>query len=97
MNFEWDEGKNRLNRGKHGFDFAQAEQMFRRPLIVHPDIRRDYGEERWVGIGTIQDRIAVVAFATRGEDTIRIVSLRKANHEEYKEYETALRNGLEED
>jgi uncharacterized DUF497 family protein len=46
MTFEWDETKNRANIRKHGFDFAWAGQMFRRPLLVRPDSREDYGEER---------------------------------------------------
>jgi len=95
MNFEWDEAKNRRNIRKHGFDFADAEEMFRGPILVRPDTREDYGEERWIGIGMIQSRIAFVAFAALREDTIRIISLRKADHEERKEYEKALQNELE--
>jgi uncharacterized protein len=46
MRFEWDEVKNRANIRMHGFDFADAEEMFRSPLLAHPDTREDYGEER---------------------------------------------------
>jgi uncharacterized DUF497 family protein len=95
MNFEWDEAKNRANIRKHGFDFAWAEQMFRGPLFVRPDTREDYGEERWVGLGMIWGRVAVVAFAELSPDNIRIISVRKANHEERKEYENAVKDGLE--
>jgi len=45
MTFEWDEAKNRANIRKHGFDFADAEEMFRGPLLVRPDTREDYGEK----------------------------------------------------
>ena len=69
--------------------------MFSSPLVVEPDTREDYGEKRWRGIGTIRGRTAVVIFTERGPDTIRIISLRKAHHEERKEYETAIPNGLE--
>jgi uncharacterized DUF497 family protein len=95
MDFEWDEAKNRINLRKHSFDFAWAEQMFHGPLLVRPDTREDYDEERWIGIGMIEDRCAFVAFAPRPDDTIRIISLRKANHEERKEYEDAIKDGLE--
>jgi len=74
---------------------VDAEQMFSSPLVVEPDTREDYGEKRWRGIGTIRGRTAVVIFTERGPDTIRIISLRKAHHEERKEYETAIPNGLE--
>jgi uncharacterized DUF497 family protein len=95
MKFEWDEVKNRTNIRKHGFDFAEAEEMFRRALLVRPDAREEYGEERWIAIGMVRDRIAFVAFAEASDDTIRIISLRKANHEEREEYEKAIQNGLE--
>lgn len=95
MTLEWDEAKNRANIRKHGFDFAEAQEMFRRALLVRPDTREDYGEERWIGIGMVQDRVAFVVFAESPDDTIRIISLRKANHEERQEYEKAIQNGLE--
>jgi uncharacterized protein len=95
MNFEWDDAKNCANIRKHGFDFALAEQMFRGPLFVCPDTREDYGEERWVGLGMIGGRIAVVAFAELSPENIRIISLRKANYEESKEYEAAIKDRLE--
>jgi uncharacterized DUF497 family protein len=95
MTFEWDETKSRANIRKHGFHFAEAEEMFRGVLLVRPDTREDYGEKRWIGIGTIRGRFAFVAFAERPNDTIRIISLRKANHEERQEYEKAIQNGLE--
>ena len=43
----------------------------------------------------IQGRVAVVAFAERPQETIRIISVRKADHEEREQYEKALKNGLE--
>jgi uncharacterized DUF497 family protein len=93
MTLDWDEAKNRTNIGKHGLHFAEAEEMFRHPLLVRPDTREDYGEKRWIGIGMIQHW---VAFTERPNDTIRIISLRKVNHEERQEYEEAIANGLEE-
>jgi uncharacterized protein len=41
IKFEWDETKNRGNLRKHGFDLADAEEMFRGLLIVDPDTRED--------------------------------------------------------
>jgi hypothetical protein len=96
MILEWDDAKNRANIRKHGFDFADAEEMFRGLLLVRPDVREDYGEERWMGIGMIQGRVAFTTF-TASHDTIRIISLRKADHEERKEYEKAIQDGLEAD
>lgn len=92
---EWDEAKNRANIHKHGLDFADAEEMFHGPLLISADLEEDYGERRWIGIGAIGERIVAVIFAERDVDTIRIISMRKANYEERKDYEKALQNGLE--
>jgi uncharacterized DUF497 family protein len=68
--------------------------MFRGILLVRADTRQDYGEERWI-IGMIQGCCAFVAFAEPSPGIIRIISPRKADHEERQEYENALQNGLE--
>ena len=80
MNLEWDEAKNRSNIRKHGFDFADAEEMFRGVLLIRPDTREDFGEERWIGIGIIQGRFAFVTFAEPSPETLRVISLRKATY-----------------
>ena len=38
MTFEWDPAKNLSNIQKHGFDFSDAEELFRGLLVVDPDI-----------------------------------------------------------
>ena len=95
MTFEWSESKNRANIRKHGFHFADAEEMFRGGFFYEPDTREDYGERRWTGLGTIRGRIAHVVFVERGADTIRVISLRKASRCECKEYEKAIQDRLE--
>jgi uncharacterized DUF497 family protein len=95
MNLEWDEAKNRSNIRKHEFDFADAEEMFRGVLLIRPDTREDYGEERWIGIGMIQGRFAFVTVAEPSPESLRVISLRKATYEERQEYENALQDRLE--
>ena len=94
MNFEWDEDKNQENIRKHGFDFADAWEIFEAPMRTALDTRKDYGEDRWNGIGLLGNRIVVVVFTERDEDTIRVISLRKALKHERKKFEEALRDGL---
>jgi len=53
MEFEWDEKKNLENIRKHGLDFTDARQVFQNPVLVKLDDREDYGEDRWIGIGTM--------------------------------------------
>jgi uncharacterized protein len=95
FNFEWDDRKNRSNIQKHGFDFADAATIFSGALLVCADLRKDYGEPRWIGIGTIRGCVAVIVFAERDPATIRIISLRKATKRERKEFEKAIQDELE--
>ena len=79
--------------GRHGLDFAEAEEMFSGPMLVALDMRHDYPEDRWIGLGMSQGRVLVVAFAERNDGhTIRIISLRKALKHEQKAYEEIIRN-----
>ncbi len=75
----------------HGLDFVDASEMFDAPMLTHLDTREEYGEDRWIGIGLIQGRVAVVAFTERDDgETIRIISLRKALSHERKNFEKIL-------
>ena len=94
MNFEWDEDKRQANVSKHGFDFADASQIFEGPMLTGLDEREDYGEDRWIGIGLLKGIEVVIVFVERGEDTIRIISLRKALKHERNQFEQAIRDGL---
>ena len=93
MKFEWDERKNQINFDKHGFDFADASRIFDLPLLSALD-SRDYGEERWIGIGMLDGRVIVVVYTETSENTIRIISLRKALSHERRRYEQFLKNRL---
>ena len=55
MKHTWDEGKNGINRRKHGIDFADAPAMFDHPMVTFLDQKKEYGEDRWVGIGWLSD------------------------------------------
>lgn len=86
--FEWDENKNIINRGKHKIDFADAIQVFfddRR--ITRHDNRNDYGEDRYQVIGMAYERVLFVVYTERNENTIRVISARKANKKERLAYE----------
>lgn len=86
--FEWDENKNSINRSKHKIDFADAIQVFfdeRR--VARLDDRNDYGEDRYQVIGMSHERILFVVYTERSENTIRVISARKANKKEQLVYE----------
>jgi uncharacterized DUF497 family protein len=94
VEFEWDDNKNRENIAKHGFDFADAPELFESPMLVALDTRHDYGEDRWIGIGLLDRGVVLVVYTHRGTNTIRIISMRKALSYERLQFEEFLRNRL---
>lgn len=93
MRFVWDPRKNQENIRNRNLDFAEARNIFQRPMLRMLDDRYDYGEDRWIAIGMLDSvRIVVVVFTERDENTIRIISMRKALSHEQKRYEQAYRN-----
>ena len=59
-------------------------------MVVDIDERENYGEDRYIGIGLLQGRVVVVVYTEPDEETIRIISLRKALSYERKYYEQYL-------
>jgi uncharacterized DUF497 family protein len=52
-------------------------------------------ENRWVGTGMLDGRIVVVVYIEPDEETVRIISLRKALTHEKRRYEQYIKNRLE--
>ena len=88
MNIEFDTAKDEANMAKHGVSLALAAEIEWSDVLCAADTRRDYGELREVGYAAIEQRLYVVVFVQRG-DTMRIISLRKANKREIKHYDQA--------
>ncbi|WP_420464326.1 BrnT family toxin [Candidatus Palauibacter sp.] len=87
MDFEWDDAKSDDCFRRRGFDFAYAVRAFLDPnRIVGRDRRWDYGEDRYRLLGAIGGRVFVLIYTPRGS-AIRIISARKANRKEVREYE----------
>ena len=93
MRFEWDEEKNEENVRKHGLTFSDAEAIFASPMLVDTDRRKDYGEDRFIGIGFLKNFIVTVAY-TEQADVIRVFSLRKALKHERERFEDSLKEQL---
>ncbi|TGU74145.1 BrnT family toxin [Geomonas terrae] len=95
MNLEWDDAKNESNIRKHGFDFADARSVIfgSLPFYARLDIRVDYGEDRWQGIGMLDGTVVVVIIFTEPRtNVVRIISMRKGTKEERKLYEKRIKN-----
>lgn len=89
MECEWDSNKNKLNQQKHLLAFEDAHEVLEGTHLVLEDNRQDYGEKRFVAIGSLRDRIVVLVYTIR-EDKYRIISMRKANEREQKAYQDRL-------
>jgi len=87
MDFEWDGQKSQACFPERGFDFALAAGAFFDPgRLVREDARYSHGESRYQLLGKIEGRLFVV-IDNRRRDAIRIISARKSNQREVKEYE----------
>ncbi|MBK5965904.1 hypothetical protein CCR95_17940 [Thiocystis minor] len=88
MEFEWDDQKAQKNEAKHDISFAEAITVFQYFLsMTYPDIDHSDSEDRYLIIGaTTSAKVLVVSHVFR-EDTIRIISARKATTKEYAFYE----------
>ena len=88
LRFEWDPRKSASNRRKHGVSFEEAQTVFyddRALLIDDPD----EGEDRFIllGLSAALRALLVCHCYREAEQVIRIISARKADRSERKEYE----------
>lgn len=90
MELEWDTEKAARNLAKHGVAFEDAERVFYDPGRIEAyDGRNDYGEDRWATIGLAYSAVLYVVYTVRDEETVRLISARKANAQERKQYREA--------
>ena len=80
MEFEFDEAKSRANRLKHGLDFVEAQAIWLDDDRVEIPARSE-GEDRWLVIGWVEDRLWS-AVTTIRHGRIRIISVRRSRPEE---------------
>lgn len=90
MELEWNADKAALNLKKHGVSFEDAELVFydTRRIETH-DGREDYGEDRWATIGLAYSAVLYMVYIVRHEETICLISARKANANERNQYREA--------
>jgi uncharacterized DUF497 family protein len=95
LKFEWDEHKNLSKIRNHRMDLADVEEIFNGPTLTVPDLREDYGEDRWIVVGLIRGTAVVAVVAERESKTLRVISLRKATGNEQNQYAKEIQNRLE--
>jgi uncharacterized DUF497 family protein len=89
MNFEWDENKNKLNQQKHRISFEEASTALLDPLsMTDHDPDHSINEERFITFEiSSKQRLLVISHTERNNNTLRIISTRKANLNEREIYE----------
>jgi uncharacterized DUF497 family protein len=90
--FVWDSDKARSNLTKHGVSFETAQQVFAEPLALMMPDRIVDGEERWHILGTPDPAgfaliLVVHTLKDATEETIRLISARRATSKERSAYE----------
>ncbi|MBF2057939.1 MAG: BrnT family toxin [Cyanobacterium sp. T60_A2020_053] len=89
LEFTWDEMKAQTNIKKHGVSFEEAKSAFYdESAIVIYDPDHSQQEDRFILLGVSDySRLLIVCHCYRENDTIiRIISARKANKLEQKQY-----------
>jgi uncharacterized DUF497 family protein len=89
-----DERRNRANRRKHGVSFEEARStFFDENARVLPDPEHSEEEDRFVLLGlSAALRILIVSHCYKEEESvIRIISARKADRDEQRQYRWWLR------
>ena len=85
MKVEWTDAKRLSNLRKHRLDFVDAREVLEGAVISFEDDRFDYTEDRFVSIGMVKGTVVVIAHTER-EETVRVISMRKATRNERRLY-----------
>lgn len=94
MKISYDPVKRALTLETRALDFDDAGKVFARLHFTIRDNRFDYGEERYLTLGPLDDRLVVLVWTPRGESR-RIISMRHANDREKAGYAFFARDALD--
>jgi hypothetical protein len=84
--FEWDPAKEAKNIRERDLDFHTAAGIWDNDVSERVDDRKDYGETRVLAFGPVNGRLMAVLYTRRGARR-RIISARKANRREQRQFE----------
>ena len=85
MKIEFDQAKSDKNLRERQLPFSRAIDFDWSSAVIAADLRNDYPEKRYVAVGYLDDRLHVLCF-TPLDDSIRVISFRKANRREAERY-----------
>jgi uncharacterized protein len=87
MQYVWYPAKDALNRRKHGLTLADGISALEDPQRESwIDDRYDYGEQRIATLGLTRKGVLYVVSTEAEEDSIRIISVRRAEDHEIERY-----------
>jgi len=89
MKIDFDRDKSEKNAKERGLPFELATEIFASVNMTFEDNRADYGEIRFVTVGFISERMAVIVWTQHGT-LRRIISMRYANGREIEKYKEKL-------
>ncbi|MCM1129737.1 MAG: BrnT family toxin [Alistipes senegalensis] len=92
MQITFDPKKNQKNIEERGLSFERVMEIDFQTAVFREDTRKDYGETRIRLLGKIAERVHVLVFTMLPDDTMRVISFRKANKREVKYYEEETRS-----
>jgi uncharacterized protein len=89
MQFEWNPRKAEANLKKHGVSFEEAKTVFGDLLArVFDDDEHSFDEKRNGIVGhSAGNRLLLISFTERENETIRIISARETTAAERRKYE----------
>ncbi|MCA1654724.1 MAG: BrnT family toxin [Sphingomicrobium sp.] len=89
MKISYHPEKRAVTFAERGLDFEDAATLFHGPEYTVADDRRDYGEQRLLTYGLLENRMVMVVWTLRG-DARHIISMRKCNDREKARFERKL-------
>jgi len=93
IEFEWDRTKDNSNQKKHGVSFEEAKTIFYDPnALLIRDLSHSDHEDRFIilGVSHVLHLLVVCHCYRKDDEVIRIISARKANKKEQKQYKEKL-------
>ena len=85
MAVTFDSEKNAKNIAERGLSFERVAELDWDTALIAGDTRRDYGETRLLVMARLGGRLHAAIVTPRGED-LHVISFRKANKREAKQY-----------
>ena len=82
MRFEWDPEKSTANRRKHRISFEKATELWNADFLEIYDEAHSDEEDRFIGVGMVDQHVVIVVFTEPEDDLVRIVSARMAKRPE---------------